>query len=58
MAADWDSSGPVVESVLAQTLSPIDTFEHIAVLLPETQRLRLLGEVDHPLYAQLYVAMV
>lgn len=58
MAADWDASGPVAESVLSQKLSPIDTFEHIAVLLPETQRLRLLGEVDHPLYSQLYVANV
>jgi hypothetical protein len=58
MAADWEATGPMVASVLAQTLSPIDTFEHIAVLLPETQRLRLLGEVDHPLYSQLYVANV
>ncbi len=58
MAADWDASEPVVASVLAQMLSPIDTFEHIAVLLPEAQRLRLLGEVDHPLYSQLYVANI
>lgn len=58
MAADWDAAEPVVASVLAQALSPLDTFEHIATLLPETQRLRLLGEVDHPLYSQLYVAMI
>lgn len=58
MAADWDAAEPVVASVLAQALSPLDTFEHIAELLPETQRLRLLGEVDHPLYSQLYVAMI
>lgn len=58
MAADWEATEPVVASVLSQSLSPLDTFEHIAVLLPETQRLRLLGEVDHPLYSQLYVAGV
>ncbi len=58
MAADWEATEPVVASVLSQSLSPLDTFEHIAVLLPETHRLRLLGEVDHPLYSQLYVADV
>lgn len=56
MAADWESSGPAVASVLSRSLSPLDTFEQVAALLPETQRLRLLGEVDHPLYSQLYVA--
>ena len=58
MAAGWDASESVVASVLAQSLSPLDTCEQIAARLPETQRLRLLGEVDHPLYSQLYVANV
>ena len=58
MSADREAAEPVVASVLAQSLSPLDTFEHIATLLPETQRLRLLGEVDHPLYSQLYVPAV
>lgn len=56
MAADWEATEPVVASVMVQSLSPIDTFEHISVLLPETQKLRLVGEVDHPLYAQILVA--
>lgn len=56
MAADWEATGPAVASVLSRSLSPLDTFEQVAALLPETQRLRLLGEVDHPLYSQLYVA--
>jgi hypothetical protein len=58
MATDAEASDPVVASVLTQMLSPLDTFEHIANLLPEIQRLRLLGEVDHPLYSQLYVTRV
>jgi hypothetical protein len=58
MAADWDESESMVASVLAQSLSPLDTFEQIAARLPETRRLRLLGEVDHPLYSQLYIASV
>jgi hypothetical protein len=56
-AADWELSQPVVDEVVAEALSPLDTFEKIASVLPEAQRLRLLGEVDHPLYAQLYVGM-
>ncbi len=58
MAADWEAAGPMVASVLSQSLSPLDTFEKIAAELPAPQRLRLLGEVDHPLYSQLYVAEV
>lgn len=54
-AADHEVSQPVVDEVLAEGLSPLDTFEKIATALPESQRLRLLGEVDHPLYAQIYV---
>jgi hypothetical protein len=57
-AADWEISQPVVDEVVAEGLSPLDTFEKIASVLPESQRLRLLGEVDHPLYAQIYVAGV
>lgn len=56
-AADWELSQPVVDEVVAEGLSPLDTFEKIASVLPEHQRLRLLGEVDHPLYAQIYVGM-
>ncbi len=52
---DYSAIEPMVERVLAQDLSPLDTFEKITAALPESQRLRLLGEVDHPLYAQLYV---
>ncbi len=48
----------MVARVLALELSPLDTFEKITAALPESQRLRLLGEVDHPLYAQLYVTSV
>ena len=55
---DYSAIEPMVERVLAQELSPLDTFEKITAALPESQRLRLLGEVDHPLYAQLYVTSV
>ena len=54
----YEAIEPMVARVLAQELSPLDTFEKITAALPETQRLRLLGEVDHPLYAQLYVTSV
>ncbi len=52
---DYEAIEPMIARVLALELSPLDTFEKITAALPETQRLRLLGEVDHPLYAQLYV---
>ncbi len=55
---DYEAIEPMVARVLAQELSPLDTFETITAALPDTQRLRLLGEVDHPLYAQLYVTSV
>lgn len=55
---DFAAIDAMVARVLAQELSPLDTFEKITAALPETQRLRLLGEVDHPLYAQLYVTSV
>lgn len=55
---DYSAIEPMVERVLAQDLSPLDTFEKITAALPESQRLRLLGEVDHPLYAQLYVTSI
>jgi hypothetical protein len=55
---DYEAIEPMVARVLAQELSPLDTFEKITAALPDTQRLRLLGEVDHPLYAQLYVTSV
>ena len=58
MSADWEAAEPMAASVLAASLSPLDTFERLAGELPEAQRLMLLGEVDHPLYAQLYVAAV
>ena len=52
--SDLDVAECLVATVLAQQLSPLDTFEKINAALPETQRSRLLGEVDHPLYAQIY----
>lgn len=58
MSADWEAAEPMAASILAASLSPLDTFERLAGELPEAQRLKLLGEVDHPLYAQLYVAAV
>ena len=57
MSADWEAAEPIASSALAALLSPLDTFERIADQLPEAHRLKLLGEVDHPLYAQLYVAV-
>jgi hypothetical protein len=54
-SADRDASQPILDRIMAEGLPPLDTFEKIAIALPESQRLRLLGEVDHPLYAQLYV---
>lgn len=55
---DYSAIEPMIQRVLAQELSPLDTFEKITAALPESQRLRLLGEVDHPLYAQLYVTSI
>ena len=55
-AADRRAAQPVIDTVLAEQLPPIDTFERITAQLPASQRLRLVGEVDHPLYAQIVVA--
>lgn len=55
---DYEAIEPMIARMLALELSPLDTFEKVSAALPETQRLRLLGEVDHPLYAQLYVTSV
>ncbi len=55
-AADRKGSQALVDAVLARGLPPIDTYEQISERLPPPQRLRLLGEVDHPLYAQVVVA--
>ena len=55
-AADRKGTQALVDAVLAEGLPPIDTYEKISRGLPSPQRLRLLGEVDHPLYAQLVVA--
>lgn len=55
---DYEAIESMVARVLAQELSPLDTFEKITAALPDAHRLRLLGEVDHPLYAQLYVTSV
>jgi hypothetical protein len=52
--ADFDDTDLLVIGVLEKELPPIDTFEAVTAALPEAQRLRLLGEVDHPLYAQVY----
>lgn len=54
--ADRRASQPIIDAVLARELPPIDTFEQITAQLPQAQRLRLVGEVDHPLYAQIVVA--
>jgi len=53
--SDLDDVGDLIAQVLAEALSPIDTFERVAANLPAGQRPRLLGEVDHPLYAQVLV---
>lgn len=50
--ADWERSEALVAQVLAEGLSALDTFDRIVAALPAPQRPRLLGEVDHPLYAQ------
>jgi hypothetical protein len=50
--ADWERTEALVGQVLAEGLSALDTFEKIVAALPAPQRPRLLGEVDHPLYAQ------
>jgi len=55
-AADRKGTQALVDAVLAKGLPPIDTYEQISESLPMPQRLRLLGEVDHPLYAQVVVA--
>lgn len=55
-AADRKGTQALVDAVLAEGLPPIDTYERISERLPPPQRLRLLGEVDHPLYAQVVVA--
>lgn len=55
-AADRRAAQPIIDTVLAEQLPPIDTFERITAQLPASQRLRLVGEVDHPLYAQIVVA--
>lgn len=55
-ASDRRTSQPIIDAVLAEQLPPIDTFERITAQLPAPQRLRLVGEVDHPLYAQIVVA--
>ncbi len=55
-AADRKGTQALVDAVLAKALPPIDTYERITEGLPPPQRLRLLGEVDHPLYAQVVVA--
>ncbi len=51
--ADGDTVDALVTAALAEPLSPFETFEKISAGLPAAQRARVLGEVDHPLYAQL-----
>lgn len=43
------------DAALALGLPPIDTAEAVVAALPDSARPKLLGEVDHPLYAQVYV---
>lgn len=51
--ADWDAAQPLVDAALAEPLSAFETFERVSDSLPAHQRVRVLGEVDHPLYAQI-----
>jgi hypothetical protein len=54
--AGWDATQPLVDAALAQPLSAFETFERVSESLPVQQRVRVLGEVDHPLYAQILVS--
>ena len=53
---DWEAAQPLVDAALAQSLSPSETFDSVSGSLPPAQRVRILGEVDHPLYAQILIA--
>ncbi|MFZ5638360.1 MAG: hypothetical protein ACOY82_17425 [Pseudomonadota bacterium] len=50
--ADDDATEALVAAVLAEPLSAFETFEKISAAVPVQHRPRVLGEVDHPLYAQ------
>ena len=54
MSADPDTARNAATAALALGLPPIDTVEALLAALPEPLRPQLLGEVDHPLYAQVY----
>lgn len=53
-SADPGMARPAADAALAMGLPPIDTAETLLAALPEAVRPRLVGEVDHPLYAQVY----
>ena len=52
---DWEAAQPLVDAILAESLSPSETFDRISESLPPTQRVRVIGDVDHPLYAQILI---
>lgn len=52
---DWEAAQAIVDAALAQSLSPSETFDRVSESLPQAQRVRVIGEVDHPLYAQILV---
>ena len=53
-SADPGMARAAADAALALGLPPIDTAETLLAALPEAVRPRLVGEVDHPLYAQVY----
>lgn len=57
-SADPSAARAAANAALALGLPPIDTAEAVLAALPETARPKLLGEVDHPLYAQVYTPAV
>lgn len=53
-SADPGTARAAADAALALGLPPIDTAETMIAALPEGLRPKLIGEVDHPLYAQVY----
>ena len=54
-SADPGAARVAADAALALGLPPIDTAETMVAALSEGIRPKLLGEVDHPLYAQVYI---
>lgn len=53
-STDPAAARAAADAALAMGLPPIDTAETMLAGLPEGVRPQLIGEVDHPLYAQVY----